>query len=369
MTDLDDRLRRDLVALADRMQTPDIADGAVHHGQRIRRERRATVAVIAVAVAVAAIVIPLALDTGSAGSPPTKPAGKSPSATPHPEGTSRADRPFDVAGPPSAVVTGLPQRYHRACTPAETHATATLRPSPDGVIGVVALSSTHRCAVQLETIDMTLLDAAGQPLSVRDEGQSRFIPATNEASPPFTSFGFAWNGSWCGARAATITAALKNGAVRAPVTGPQPQCTGSSNSVILLGALGYTGDPVQGAPPEWRSLNPTLSIAPLSAGPAVRDVELTLTNKGQRPVTLQPTPTYLIAIEPVHGDGPNDQAEYLLPVTPEAMVVPGFGTLRIALPDWPITAAFYKAIRGRRAVVSVVMAGSATAQTDTRFTN
>jgi hypothetical protein len=370
MTDLDDRLRRDLLALADRMPTSDIADGAVRYGQQIRRGRRATVAVIAVVAAVAAVVIPLSLNTGSSGSPTAKLAQKPPTALPLPEGTTRADRPFDVAGPPSAVFTGLPQREHRACTPAETRATATLRPSPDGVVGVVDLTSSHHCAVQLDTIQMTLLDPAGQPLGVQVAGPSRFIPATNEDSAPFSSFGFAWDGSWCSARAAALSVALKNGSVRATLSGPQPACTGSTNSVIIPGAVGYIGDPVQGAPPEWRSLTTTLSVAPVTSGPALDDLQVTLTNSSGAAVTLQPTPTYLIAIEPRNGAGGLDyQIEHLLPLKPGAFVVPAHGTLRIALPDEPIPADIYKHLRGRQAIVSYVMAGFADAQANTRVTN
>lgn len=178
---------------------------------------------IAASVAVAAVVIPLTLEAGGSGSSPVQVAEQSPTASPRPIGATRADRPFDIAGPPSIVVTGVPQRRHRACTPAETQATATLKPSPDGVVGVVALTTRQHCAVQLVAIHMALLDAAGQPLGVRVAKPSGFIPATNENSGPFTSFGFAWDGSWCGSRVASLTVALTNGSVRAPVSGPQPQ--------------------------------------------------------------------------------------------------------------------------------------------------
>jgi hypothetical protein len=370
MTDLDDRLRRDLVSLADRMPTSDLADGAVQYGQQIRRGRRATVAVIAVVAAVAAVVIPLSLNTGSSGSSTAKLAQKPPTSLPLPEGTTRADRPFAIAGPPSAVVTGLPQRDHRACTPAQTRATATLRPSPDGVVGVVDLTSSHHCAVQLDTIQMTLLDPAGQPLGVRIANPNSFIAATNEDSIPFSSFGFAWDGSWCGARAATLRVALKNGSVRAPLSGPQPECTGASNSMIIPGALGYIGDPVQGVPPEWRSLTSSLTTAPVTSGPAVHDLQVTLTNSSGAPVTLQPTPTYLISVELKSGAGGLDyEVEHMLPLKPGAFVVPAHGTLRITLPDEPISADIYSHLRGHEATVAYVMAGFAEAAANTRVTN
>jgi hypothetical protein len=368
MSDLDEPLHRDLVALAERMPTSDLADSAVHYGRRIRRGRRATFGVVAVVVAVAAIVIPLTLAAGSSGAPPSKLADTSPTVSPRPEGTTAAELPFEVAGPPVTIIGGsVTQR--RLCAADEIHATATLRPAPDGVVGVVNLTTRHNCATQLDAIHPTLVDAAGLPLEVRVVANADHNnPAIDEGWIPFTSFGFAWDGSWCGTHAAAVTIALNNGSVRAPLAGPQPGCTGMSNSVLIPGALGYVGDPVQGAPPEWRYLTATLRVAPVTPGPALHNLQLTLTNSSGQPVVLQPRPTYVIGVRDKYGDGTQGEADHPLPLRPGALVVPAHGTLRIALPVESILPD-YPNLRGGQVSVTFAMAGVASASATTRVMN
>jgi hypothetical protein len=122
---------------------------------------------------------------------------------------------------------------------------------------------------------------------------------------------------------------------------------------------------VQGVPPEWRFLSAALSAAPLTSGPVVRDLQLTLANSSSRPLSVSPTPIYLIAVEP-YGAGPDSEAEHLLPLTPDAFIVPAHGTLRLALPAETIAADIYKNLRGRRAIVTFGIAGLRSAGTTVR---
>jgi hypothetical protein len=365
MTDLDEGLRHTILSLAERMPTTNLAETGVRLGERRRVRRRSALAAAGVSVAVAAVVIPIGFLGGSSG--PSGSAGLS-------QGGARAavvapggiPGPFDVAPAPVTIVGGA-DTARRACRPAEISGNATLRRAPGGVVGVVNLTSASNCDIDLGAIHPTLLDQQGQPLALTQVANADSNnPAANAGWIPRTSFGFAWNGSWCGQPATSVQVPLKHGSVEVPLAGPQPGCSGASTSVVIPGAAGYPGNPVQGAPPAWRFLTVTLAVAPATNTSTLHGLRLTFTNNSAQPVRLAPTPTYFIGVRDTYGDGTQGEANHLLVIKSGLDIVPAHGTLRVSLPPESIVQDFNN-LRGPTATITFEMAGVPTASATTRI--
>jgi hypothetical protein len=230
-------------------------------------------------------------------------------------------------------------------------------------VSVVALTARHRCDIQVGDLHPTLYDAAGTRLNVPVVANPDTVnPATNEGNSPFTTLGFAWDGSWCGASAATVAVPLRKGRVHARLSGPQPGCTGSSTATIVPGALGYPGDPVQGAPPEWRFLTARFHVPAVTRSPAFVHPWVTFSNSSDQPVVLGPAPTYEIGVQDKYGDGTSGEGERTLLLHAGARTVAAHGSLRVDLPTQSIVGD-YRILRGRRATATFAMAGVPTAST------
>jgi hypothetical protein len=314
--------------------------------------RRASV-VIAIAVcSLALLPTGLAAHAGS-GAPagqPTRPK------------TLARDRAFLVAPAPYTSIGG-PPTPRRTCRAAEVHATATARRSPDGVVTVVALTTKHTCDIHVGELHPTLYDAEGNRLGVPVVADADPVnPAENEGSAPFTTLGFAWDGSWCGASAATVAVPLTKGSVHTKLTGPQPRCTVSSAVTIVPGAFGYPGEPVQGAPPEWRFLIVSFHVPAVTRSPGFVHPYLRFTNSSDQPVVLGPTPTYEIGVHDKYGDGTDGEGERTLPLHAGARTVAAQGSLRVDLPTQSIVED-YRDLRGKRVTATFAMAGVPTAST------
>jgi hypothetical protein len=251
----------------------------------------------------------------------------------------------------------------RTCRAGEVHDTATTRRSPDGVVSVVTLTTDHKCDIRVGELNPTLYDAGGDPLPVPVVANADTInPAENQGTAPFTTLGFAWDGSWCGASAASVAVPLIDGRVRSPLDGPQPSCTGSSTANIIPGAFGYPGDPVQGAPPEWRYLTVSFHVPAVTRSPGLVHPHVTFTNSSDQPIVLGPTPTYEIGVRDKYGDGTDGEGERVLPLLAGARTVPALGTLRVDLPTQSIVDD-YRNLRGAQVTATFAMAGVPTAST------
>lgn len=279
---------------------------------------------------------------------------------------SGGNRAFRVAPPPLMYVGGVYQP-RRSCKPAEISAAATTRRSPDGVVAVVTLTTQRKCDIHVGDLDPTLDDADGNSLGVPVVSDADTAnPAMNPGWSPFTTFGFAWDGSWCGAPAATVLVPLKKGTARAALSGPQPGCAGSSSATVVPGTFGYPGDPVQAAPPEWRFLTASLHVPKVTRSPRFVDPYVVFTNSSDQPAVLGPTPTYEIGVHDKYGDGTDGEGERRLPAQPAGRTVPAQGSLRVNLPSQSIVED-YRNLRGRRVTATFAIAGVPTASTTSRL--
>jgi hypothetical protein len=276
--------------------------------------------------------------------------------------TTAQARSFRVAPAPYLIIGGA-YMPRRTCKAAEVHATAMVRRSPDGVIDVVALTTKDKCDIHVGALRPTLYDAHHDPLDVPVVADAdKTNPAENQGWTPLTTLGFAWDGSWCGASPTTVTVPLTKGTVQATLSGPQPGCTGSSTAMIVPGAFGYPGDPVQGAPPEWRFLTASFHVPAVTRSPDLVHPYVTLTNSSDQPVVLGPTPTYQIGVRDKYGDGTDGEGEHGLPLNAGARTVPIHGSLRVDLPTQSLVND-YRNLRGKRITTSFAMAGVPTAST------
>jgi hypothetical protein len=238
-----------------------------------------------------------------------------------------------------------------------------VRRSPDGVIAVVTLTTEHKCDIRVGDLSPTLYDAQRDSLDVPVGADADTTnPAGNQGWIPFTTLGFAWDGSWCGASAATVAVPLKKGTAEANLSGPQPGCTGSSTAMIIPGAFGYPGEPVQGAPPEWRFLTASFHVPAVTRSPDLVHPHVTFKNSSDQAVVLGPTPTYQIGVFDKYGDGTEGEGEHALPVRAGARTVAAHGSLRVDLPTQSLVED-YRNLRGKRITTTFAMAGVPSAST------
>lgn len=347
MTDLDDRLRRDLATLADRMPVTDIADGSVRRGKQ-RRMRRATIAATAgIAIVVAAIIVPITLAGRSTQHHP------SPRATNSAGPTSPTLDPSDGGKYPAwevaAPVLGSPSEpppLQKQCRRDQIHATAQTRPTPHGVVGVVSLVG-HNCTPYTKG-PAELRSATGLNLMV---GYQRVASSVDQAANFPTpsgyslNWGFTWSGSWCGTRAASVVippgaspvASKPTPRIVAPLTGPSPACHGTSRSVLVPGITGATadgepdgqGDPVETSPADWSGLRAQLHVPPISPGIPFTGFSVTLRNTTGRAIILSPCPAYRMAVSR-HNSGELFHPRALT-CPPQPRTVPAHGSILIPL--------------------------------------
>jgi hypothetical protein len=312
---------------------------------------RGAAAIIGIAVGL------FALGSASVAAPAGS-AGDRPALTP----TAAQARSFRVAPAPYLIVGGA-YMPRRTCKAVEVHAAAMVRRSPDGVVDVVTLTTKRQCDIHVGDLRPTLYDAQHQLLDVPVVADAdKTNPAENQGWTPLTTLGFAWDGSWCGASATTVAVPLTKGTVQAMLSGPQPGCTGSSTAVIVPGAFGYPGDPVQSAPPEWRFLTAAFHVPAVTRSPALVHPYVTFENSSDQPVVLGPTPTYQIGVHDKYGDGTDGEGEHAVPLHTGARTVPAHGSLRVDLPTQSLVND-YRNLRGKRITTSFAMAGVPTAST------
>src|SRR6201999_4600340 len=139
-----------------------------------------------------------------------------------------------------------------------------------------------------------------------------------------------------------------------------PSCAGSSSTSIVPGAFGYPGDPVQGAPPEWRFLTITFHVPAVTRSPRFVHPSATFSNSSDQPVVLGPRPTYEIGVHDKYGDGTTGEGERTLPLQNGDRVVPAGGSLRVDLPTQSLVDD-YRDLRGRRVTATFAVAGVPTA--------
>ena len=241
------------------------------------------------------------------------------------------------------------------CSLKEVSATAVTRVAAGGVVGVIHLTG-HRCSLPIPVGPTALLDGHGKALGVR-------LDATPpEANPPQNwrpdialtygnaLWGFAWRGSWCGSAATSVVIPMVNDSptaarhpylsVIAPLRGPEPPCSRTSDAVLQPGAAGapadrgnqQDADAVLPAPTqlEWPAGAPR-RLPPSRSAARTGDARLTVVNATNAPIDLSPCPDYVIEVGLRNRDmygtvalpcathptlGPHDAATFDLPTEP-----------------------------------------------------
>jgi hypothetical protein len=335
MTIDEEQLRVELATLAEAMPVSDMTNAAIRSGRHRRSHRRWGAVAGAAVVVAAAVTLPLALGGGSTqrveiGPPtgPVTPAGH------------ELDRSFAVA---PAIGPNPPQvRDYPPCQPQQVLTQATLRSTPDGVIGVVSLRA-GRCTLQGAQIS-GLLDPSGNrlpiPLTTRPPSSLPIAQGWPDTSlEGRADIGFAWLGSWCSPSARAIRITLPRGSVDAHLTGPQPGCTGTSTSRLVPGVTNLPGQPTQSAPASWQHLTTRLRVTGTNTDTLLRGLRVTFTNPTGASIPLSPIPTYTLGVTDTHGDGTAAETQQLLPDRgdPEDVTVAAHGSLTIALPNLDIS--------------------------------
>lgn len=250
-----------------------------------------------------------------------------------------------------------PALMQRPCQTRDVNATAVTKTIVGGVAGVLHLTGTG-CSLHISQGPQQLVAADGRMLAVRTDDTP---PATNPPRVPRDDlplaagnvlWGFTWTGSWCGPRAAGIVIVMKDdpgvngdhgsyGAVRAPLTGPQPACVGDSDAVLRPGIAGnpaddqgpVAADAVLPVPPAWAGLRGGVTI-PSTVTDAVPAFTYTLTNRTDLPIPLSPCPEYSTDISAGHPGSYGHSSitgEAPLPCRAADNVVPAHGSLRFTL--------------------------------------
>ncbi|HTR68990.1 MAG TPA: hypothetical protein VMH41_02025 [Mycobacteriales bacterium] len=280
--------------------------------------------------------------------------------------TTATVRQFGVAPAPYTIIGGIYQP-RRTCKSSEVNATAETRRAPDGVVAVAVLTTDRKCDIHVGELKPTLYDAQHNPLDLPVvDNPDTANPASNEGWIPKTTLGFAWDGSWCGPDATTVSIPLTKGAVEATFNGPEPKCTGTSASTIIPGAFGNGREPVQGAPPEWRFLTTSFHVPAVTRSPSFVHPRVTFTNSSDQPVVLRPFATYGIGVRDKYGDGTEVLALHPLRLAAGADTVPADGLLTVKLPSESIVTD-YRNLRGRRVTATFSMAGVPDADATSRL--
>jgi hypothetical protein len=340
MNDLEDRLHDDLARLAAHMPATDITESSVRRGRRQRFRRRSAIATGGIAFAVAALApfgLYYAYDTHSLVAHRNHPIGN----------PTRPARPFQVAGPPFTVIGGVGART-KDCRAGPVKAFARFQPTTGGMSGVLVVRGHHHCNLGYGIRHVVLLDRRGRPVGVPTRpNPDQMNQATNPRpdlwfSAGEVSLGLSWRGSWCGRNPVTVAFDLSTGAHRAPIMGLRPRlpCTGESHAVLIPGAYGRPGSPVQGAPPDWRFLRARLTVPGNSTDGLLRDMVVRFTNRSDTAIRLDPPPNYIIGVRAPTGEGTEAEFTKPLPLDGDDLV-PARSNLDVPLPtadygpDWP----------------------------------
>jgi hypothetical protein len=305
MTDFGDRVARmlhDVVPEPPHELDPSaIRAGATQHGHL---KRLLAPALAAAAVAAVAIGVPLA---GHQLATHVQPGPQGPAVPAPPAGFTA--REFRMAAPPQLVIGGasLPRA---TCTPQQISATAATRRTGGGVLGVIRLVGAvvshrdglaERCTLPIARGPSALIGTHGRPLNVPLSRRDRTSPPTNPFAYAALNdgdaiWGFAWFGSYCGARASAIEIPLHHAgqaSLRVPLRGPQPACNPAIGASTLIdGIAGSPGQPVQPPRPGYSSLRLAGQIEPGTTHGQLAPIDLTLRTIGSTPVILDPCPAY-----------------------------------------------------------------------------
>lgn len=304
-----ERVHQLLTAAAEPPGPPIVPPGPelVLRARRRRQQRQGTAAIVTALLTVAAVVTPTALLHTSHRPAPfvatqsSLPTGAAAPSSLLPE--------FGVASPLLALPIGPAPQDQPICRAPDVTGRAELRPSPYGVVAVVRLRG-HRCSLDVEAASMTLLDRAARPLAVPTRGEANANPGglvrpDLAQAVGLVDVGFAWRGSWCGPKPASVRLVAVAKPVQArttvslPLSGRPPACAKAAGSFgyIVPGLVGAPHAPVQTAPPAWGALRARLELPASTAGSDERvSYRVVLHNAGNKPVTLSPCPYYSVVV-------------------------------------------------------------------------
>jgi len=306
MNDIDVRLAR---VLQDAVPEPphELDPSAIRASARRHSHRKRLLAPAFAAAAVAAVAIGLSLAAHQLVTR-HRPGPGGLAAVPSPPARFTANE-FRMAPPPQLVVGPVPI-LRATCKPPQISAIAATRRTPGGVLGVIHLVGTivthrygvaERCALPIARGPSALIGADSLPLKVPLSGGDRTsLPANPRPDISLIDgnaiWGFAWLGSWCGARAGAIELPLghpRGASLRVPLRGPQPHCEPAAGASTLIdGIAGAPGEPVQPPRPDYSSLRLSAQIEPGTTSDQLAPIDLTLRNIGGAAVALDPCPAY-----------------------------------------------------------------------------
>lgn len=311
MPDLEDLVRRTLqdhYALAPGGYE-DLLDSA---RQRRRRRRTWSFVGVSAVLTAAAAVLPLAVISQRHTSASPAPASHAPSgvasspSSPAPD-TGQAGslvRMFTVASTLHMFVGGPAPMQQRTCRPLDITATGQLRRFTTGTYGVVQLHAEH-CAIPMGQGPTALVDAAKHRLDIPLAADTGLNGTNSRPDLAFANGGGAWGfaitGSWCGSVPTGVVIPLANDptapasaspSITVPLTGAQPQCTGTSNAELVRGVPGRIGDSVLPPPASWASLTARINLP--ARPPYGRGATITLGNPTGHDIPLDPCPHYWV---------------------------------------------------------------------------
>jgi hypothetical protein len=306
MINTEQQLRDALPKLADDMPLRDLTGAVITAGKRARRRRMATAVASSIAAVVlivaGAVVVPAFNETIAP--PPVDGDGM-------PAIVGANDPAFRVAAPMLSPMHGPAPLPRPDCTSAQVNATAATAETSYGVVGVVTVHAANCSLIQLRA-PAALLGRDGHRLDVPAVDLDRLNPPDNGRPDLMLNsgdaqWGFAWQGSWCGELAAAVRLPLRKtsadgltepavGSVDVPLSGPQPRCTGSSDSALVPGVVGAEGLPTLPPPPSWSRLTPTLLNPQRVVSGHARGLAVRLSNDSAHDIQFSPCAAYQLQV-------------------------------------------------------------------------
>jgi hypothetical protein len=289
MTELDDRLR----AAGESFRAEPVPDLSLQWPQE--RQARRWLAPLAVAAAVALVIGGVVAVKSLLGGRATPPANPVPTLVP--------DREYAV-GVPFIGGTGGPALGPRpaVCRANVLHATATTRPSGEGVVGLITITA-RSCSLPVDVSSLGLVGAGDRPLQVHaSKGNTTNLPYLRSGfaeQDGTVRVGFAWSGSYCGPVAKSVAVNVGgNDALIIALTGPSPSCRpGAAASVLIPGVVGGLDDAVEPPPVSWHSLTAKV-LLPKTVLQVPIPLTVVLTNTGRTPVSLSsPCAKYVTTVK------------------------------------------------------------------------
>jgi hypothetical protein len=290
---------------------------------------------------------------------------------------------FRVAAPDLMIPAGPAAIQQTPCKRADVSATAATMLVADGVAGVIHLQG-KACSLHITSGPTALLDAEGKRLPIAlvptTSGRGQIGDPRPDAllAAGDVLWGFAWRGSWCGARPTSVLVPMRDdaatsggtasyGDLQVLLSGPAPACHGRSKSMLQPGVAGSPTEAVLPPPPAWAGLRLSLRADSTIREAMITGLTLTVRNRTGSPIALSPCPAYFLVISNATANGGSEDASGSGQIACGHRVLAPHASATYPLPDQTLDEGTPGGVApGTEVTLQVAIAGVPTAKTTTR---